>query len=101
MPREIQPCVYILTNWKHTVLYTGVTNNLYRRKQEYREKKGGRFTGRYNLNKLVYLEATERIEDAIAREKQIKGGSRQKKIDLITSFNPEWNDLYDEYFGEE
>lgn len=101
MTREIEPCVYILTNWKHTVLYTGVTNNLYGRMQEHREKQGGRFTGKYNLNKLVYLEATERIEDAIAREKQIKGGSRQNKIDLITSFNPEWNDLYAEYFGED
>src|SRR3970282_1346925 len=101
MTKEIDACVYILTNWKHTVLYTGVTNNLYRRMQEHREKKGGKFTGKYNLNKLVYLEAPERIEDAIRREKQIKGGSREKKIDLITSFNPEWNDLYDEYFGED
>ncbi len=66
--------------------------------QEHREKKGGKFTSRYNLNKLVFVETTERMEDAIAYEKQIKAGSRQKKIDLINSMNPDWNDLYDEIF---
>lgn len=99
MPREIQPCVYILTNWKHTVLYTGVTNDLERRNTEHRNKIGSKFTGKYNATKLVFVEITERMEDAIAREKQIKAGSRQKKIKLINVINPEWNDLYDEYFS--
>ena len=98
MERGIEPCVYILTNWKHTVLYTGVTNNLYRRMQEHREKKGNKFSSRYNLNKLVFVETTERMEEAIAFEKQIKAGSRKKKIELINTTNPDWNDLYDEYF---
>jgi putative endonuclease len=98
MPRDIEPCVYIVTNWKNTVLYTGVTNNLFRRMQEHREKKGGKFTRRYNLSKLVYVATTERIEDAIAYEKQIKAGSRQDKIALVNSMNPDWNDLYDELF---
>lgn len=94
-----QPCVYILTNWKHTVLYTGVTTDLARRMEEHRSGKEGSFTARYNLSKLVFVELTERIDDAITREKQIKAGSRQKKIDLIERINPDWNDLYDEYFG--
>ena len=98
MERGIEPCVYILTNWKHTVLYTGVTNNLYRRMQEHREKKGNKFSSRYNLNKLVFVETAERMEEAIAFEKQIKTGSRKKKIELINTTNPDWNDLYDEYF---
>jgi len=96
---EKQPCVYIVTNWKHTVLYTGVTSDLARRVTEHKAKVGGKFTSRYNLNKLVFVEPTYRMEDAIAREKQIKAGSRQNKIDLITSFNPDWADLFEEYFG--
>ena len=99
MERDIEPWVYILTDWKHTVLYTGVTNNLFRRMEEHREKKGNRFTSRYNITKLVYVAITERMEDAIAFEKQIKSGSRQKKIDLVNSLNPDWDDLYDEMFG--
>jgi putative endonuclease len=88
-----------MTNWKHTVLYTGVTNDLARRVLEHKSKTGGVFSRRNNLNKLVFVEMTERIEDAITREKQIKGGSRQDKINLVTSMNPDWNDLYEEYFG--
>ena len=99
MPREIQPCVYILTNWKHTVLYTGVTNDLERRITEHRNKMGGKFTGKYNLAKLVFVELTERIDDAIAREKQIKSWPRRRKIELVNSINPDWNDLYYEYFA--
>ncbi len=92
-------CVYIMTNWKHTVLYTGVTSNLARRILQHKNKSGSKFTSRYNLNKLVFVETTDQVEVAIAREKQIKAGSRQKKIDLITEQNPGWNDLYDEFFG--
>lgn len=99
MRSERQACVYILTNWKHTVLYTGVTSDLARRITEHKSKVGSKFAKQYNLNKLVFVEVTERIEDAIAREKQIKAGSRQNKIDLINSMNPDWNDLYEEYFG--
>ncbi|MEX2162398.1 MAG: GIY-YIG nuclease family protein [Anaerolineales bacterium] len=91
--------MYILTNWKHTAFYTGVTNDLQRRIEQHKTKGGGQFTRKYNLTKLVFVEVTERIEDAIAGEKQIKGGSRQDKIDLINKMNPEWNDLYDEYFA--
>ncbi len=85
--------VYILTNKTNTVLYTGVTNNLPRRLEEHKHALPSSFTGKYHINKLVYLEETSDINAAIAREKQIKAGSRQKKIDLIVSINPEWKDL--------
>ena len=88
--------VYIMTNKHNTVLYTGVTNNLRRRAHEHRSGQGGGFTSRYNVNKLVYYEVTDSAEAAIAREKQIKAGSRQKKVDLVTGMNPGWLDLYDE-----
>ena len=88
--------VYIMTNKYNTVLYTGVTNDLVSRVAQHKENQGKTFTGRYLANKLVYYEMTERIIDAIEREKQIKAGSRQKKVDLVNSVNPEWNDLYDE-----
>ena len=89
--------VYILTTKKNTALYTGVTSKLYSRIVEHKEKKYPKsFTARYNINKLVYFEGFHYIEEAIAREKQIKAGSRQKKIDLIESMNPEWNDLFEE-----
>jgi putative endonuclease len=91
-------CVYILTNSRHTVLYTGVTNNLQRRILEHKSKKGNAFTKKYNVDKLVYFECGDDVSQAIFREKQIKAGSRQKKIDLINEFNPEWKDLYDELF---
>ena len=88
--------VYILTNKHNKVLYTGVTNNLQRRVYEHREKLIEGFTKKYNVDKLVYYEETESIEAAILREKQIKGGSRQKKLDLIEGMNPGWRDLYGE-----
>ena len=91
--------IYILTNKRNNVLYTGVTNDLQRRVYEHREKLVGGFTKKYNLYKLVYYEETESIEAALNREKQIKGGSRQKKIDLIEGMNPQWSDLYDEIVG--
>ncbi len=88
--------VYIMTNEYNTVLYTGVTNNLTRRVWDHKEGSGSIFTSRYRVNKLVYYESYENINLAIDREKQIKGGSRQKKIDLINNLNPKWNDLYEE-----
>ena len=86
--------IYILTNKNHTVLYTGVTSNLANRMYEHQTGfyKNG-FTSRYNVTQLVYYEGFTSIEEAIAREKQIKAGSRQKKLDLINRFNPEWKDL--------
>jgi putative endonuclease len=88
-----QYCVYILTNSRNTVLYTGVTNNLVRRVFEHREKQTSGFTSRYNVGKLVYHEAFDEVAPAIAREKQIKAGSRAKKIALINGMNPGWLDL--------
>ena len=88
--------VYIMTNHKNSVLYTGVTNNLQKRVFEHKNKLAEGFTKRYNVNRLVYYECGNDIEAAISREKQIKGGSRQDKIDLIESFNRDWHDLSDE-----
>ncbi len=88
--------VYIMTNKHNTVLYTGVTNDLWRRVYDHKSKLLPGFTSRYNANKLVYYETFSDINYAIAREKQIKAGSRQKKIDLINSVNVQWNDLYRE-----
>jgi|ERR1700689_4885868 putative endonuclease len=88
--------IYILTNHRNNVLYTGVTNDLARRVHEHRMKLASGFTSRYNVSKLVYFEATPDITAAIAREKQIKGGSRAKKISLIAGMNPDWDDLYEE-----
>jgi len=87
--------VYILTNKKNSVLYTGVTNNLLRRVWEHKNKVQKGFTAKYNCNKLVWFETYDDIYSAIKREKQIKGGSRSKKIELINSLNPLWIDLYD------
>ena len=87
--------VYILTNRNDSVLYTGVTNDLKRRVYEHRMKFKKGFTTRYNVDKLVYYELGNDVYSAISREKQIKAGSRQKKLDLINGFNPEWDDLYD------
>ena len=86
--------VYILTNKVHSVLYTGITSNLPKRIYEHKNKVVKSFTSKYNLNKLVYFEATDSITSAIKREKQIKGKSRAYKEDLINNFNPEWEDLF-------
>jgi putative endonuclease len=88
--------VYVMTNKGNKVLYTGVSNDLKKRIYEHKEKLVEGFTKRYKLNKLVYFETCGDIQSAISREKQIKDGSRQKKIDLINSFNNKWRDLYDE-----
>ena len=85
-----------MTNKNNNVINTGVTNDLKRRVYEHKEKLIDGFTKKYNVNKLVYFEATNDINSAIRREKQIKAGPRQKKIDLINSTNKSWKDLYDE-----
>lgn len=88
---------YIATNKNNTVLYTGVTNNLVRRMEEHKRKAYPKsFTARYNIEKLVWYENYTDIGEAIAREKQLKAGSRKKKIQLIVELNPEWKDLYDD-----
>jgi len=86
--------VYIITNKNNTVLYTGITNSLKRRIWEHKTKLIDGFTKRYNVEKLVYYEAFNNPQDAIKREKQIKAGSRKKKIELINSLNNKWEDLY-------
>ena len=86
--------VYIMTNKGNTVLYTGVTSQLQRRAYEHREKLANGFTKKYNIGKLVYYEVFEDVENAILREKQIKAGSRQKKIELVNTVNSQWRDLY-------
>jgi putative endonuclease len=92
---ERQYFVYILTNRHHTVLYTGVTGTLVQRIFEHRSKTAPRFTSRYNVDKLVFYEEAANASTAIAREKQIKAGSRAKKVALIATMNPEWRDLFD------
>ncbi|MDO8583905.1 MAG: GIY-YIG nuclease family protein [bacterium] len=89
--------VYILTNKINTVLYIGVTNDLHRRVYQHRTKEADGFTARYNINKLVYYEATNDVHSAISREKQLKAGSRKKKIELIEQDNQTWRDLSDDF----
>ena len=88
--------VYVMTNKHNTVLYTGVTNDLWRRVSEHKTKLLPGFTSRYNVCKLVYYEVFEDINAAIAREKQIKAGSRQKKVDLVKGMNLDWRELFEE-----
>jgi putative endonuclease len=94
-----QYAVYILTNSRHSVLYTGVTNNLERRIREHKSGKGSQFTRQYNAHMLVYYELGDDVGQAIFREKQLKAGSRQDKIALINGFNPEWKDLSEKLFN--
>ena len=84
--------IYILTN-KSNTLYVGVTNNIQKRLYEHKNKLINGFTKKYNLNKLIYFETYQNINDAMKREKQIKGWTRKKKIDLIKTKNPNFNDL--------
>ena len=88
-------CVYIMTNKHNNVLYTGVTGDLKARAWTHKEKAAACFTKKYNVDKLVYFEPCGEVLSAIAREKQIKAGSRKRKIELIDSMNPQWLDLYD------
>ncbi len=88
--------IYILTNKNNTTLYVGVTAALKERIVQHKEKHDPKsFSARYNLDKLVYHEAHQMIGDAIGREKQLKGGSRDQKVKLIESINPDWLDLFD------
>jgi len=89
--------VYILTNKYHTVLYTGITNNLERRLYEHTHGESDGFTKRYRVTKLVHFEETTDVNAAITREKQIKGWTRKKKESLIEQSNPKWKDLGIEY----
>ncbi len=92
--------VYMMTNQHNIVIYTGVTNNLAKRVFQHQEKIIKGFTSQYNLDKLVYYEYTTDIRAAIAREKQIKDGSRAKKMALIKTMNPEWKDLSDGFLKD-
>ena len=85
-----------MTNKNHSVLYTGVTNDLKRRGYEHKNKLAEGFTKKYNVNKLVFYEIYNDINEAITAEKQIKGYSRARKIELIEEMNNQWNDLYDQ-----
>ena len=88
-----------MTNKNNTTLYVGVTSDLFIRVTEHKENIHPRsFTAKYNLHKIVYYELFFSIDEAIAREKQIKGGSRKKKEELIKKFNPQWKDLYSEIY---
>jgi putative endonuclease len=94
-------CVYILTNDYHNVFYVGVTSDLTGRIWDHKHKTYPKsFTAKYNCNKLVYYEFYSRIEEAIAAEKALKGGSRKNKINLINSLNPNWLDLYEDLIKE-
>ena len=88
--------IYILFNKPNGTLYTGVTSNLVKRVYEHKMKFIDGFTKKYGVDKLGYYEVYEDIKEAIKREKQIKGGSRQNKIKLIESINKDWNDLYND-----
>ncbi len=92
--------VYILTNHSGS-LYTGVTNNLWRRVWEHRQGKGSGFTRQYHIHRLIYYEAFGDIRAAIAREKQIKGWLRVKKIALINGMNPAWKDLSGGWYADD
>ena len=94
MPKE--PCVYIMTNHNHTVLYTGVTSDIVGRVQQHKSGQGGSFTSRYKVTKLVFMERLPNMAQAIHAEKQIKGGSRANKIALIDGMNSDWRDLAEE-----
>jgi putative endonuclease len=85
-----------MSNDWNTVIYAGVTNDLHRRVLEHQSGRGGRFTSKYQVRKLVYYEVTTDVYAAIEREKQIKAGSRRKKIELIESVNSGWKDLSEE-----
>ncbi len=91
-----QPCVYLMANKRNGTLYTGVTSNLSQRAYQHRMGLIAGFTTRYGCKMLVWYERYERMDEAIAREKQIKAGSRLKKLALIEAMNPDWRDLYAE-----
>ena len=87
--------IYLICNKNNTTIYTGITSDIKRRIWEHKNKTAKGFSSKYNLYKLLYYEIYQDPENAIIREKQIKSGSREKKIELIESMNPKWIDLYD------
>ncbi len=91
-----RPAIYITANKRNGTLYTGVTSNLPQRAWQHREGLVDGFTKRYGCKSLVWFEAADTMEAAIMREKQIKGGSRAKKLALIEAMNPGWHDLYEQ-----
>ncbi|MBV9238400.1 MAG: GIY-YIG nuclease family protein [Xanthobacteraceae bacterium] len=91
-----QPAVYLMASQRNGTLYIGVTSNLPQRIWQHRTGAADGFTQRYSCKTLVWYEVHSTMLDAIAREKQIKGGSRKKKLDLIEAMNPTWRDLYEE-----
>jgi putative endonuclease len=96
MRRDFQPAVYIVANKRNGAIYVGVTSNLVQRAWQHREGTVDGFTKRYSCKLLVWFEVHSTMEYAIAREKQLKGGSRKKKLALIEATNPLWRDLYSE-----
>ena len=93
--KTMQPCVYIMTNKKNGTLYTGVSSNLLQRAHQHKQGLSG-FTGKYGCTLLVWFESHDNMENAILREKQIKAGTRKKKLALIESLNPQWRDLIED-----
>ena len=91
-----QPCVYMMTNKRNGTLYVGVTSDLPKRAYEHREGLVKGFSKKYGCKMLVWYELHETMVDAITREKQIKAGSRSRKLELIEAVNPDWNDLYED-----
>jgi len=96
MQRDFQPAVYIVANRRNGTIYVGVTSNLAQRAWQHREGVVDGFTKRYGCKSLVWFEVHSTMDYAIAREKQLKGGSRKKKLALIEATNPLWRDLYPE-----
>ena len=96
MPRNIQPAVYIMASKRNGTIYVGVTSNLPQRAWQHREGVADGFTRHYGCKLLVWFEFCGTMEHAILREKQLKAGSRAKKLALIEADNPQWRDLYDE-----
>ena len=90
------PCVYMMSNQWNGTIYIGVTSDLVRRVYEHKNTLTTGFTSKYQLKNLVWYEGHENMESAILREKQLKAGSRAKKIELISQMNPKWLDLYDD-----
>lgn len=99
MPREILPAVYIMASKRNGTLYVGVTSNLPQRTYQHREGLIDGFTSRHGCKLLVWCEVHATMEAAILREKQIKGGSRKRKLALIEGNNPLWRDLFSEICG--
>src|SRR3954467_14159677 len=101
MARDYHFWVYVMTNRNHTVLYIGMTNKIAQRVTEHREGSGANFPAAYRCSKLIYCENYRYVNDAIARETQLKHWSRAKKIALVNTLNPMWRDLGKDVLGEE